>query len=50
MFMCINICNEPQGKLTGYIFLDKFWMNKDKFTKAGFEPATSGLTCRCSTN
>ena len=21
-------------------------MNKDKFTRAGFEPATSGLTCR----
>ena len=30
--------------------IDKFWMNKDKFTRAGFEPATSGLTCRRSTN
>ena len=28
----------------------KFWMNKEKFTRAGFEPATSGLTCRSSTN
>ena len=27
---------------------DKFWMNKYKFTRAGFEPATSGLTCRCA--
>ena len=30
-----------------------FWMNKDKITRAGFEPATplaSELTCRCSTN
>ena len=26
-----------------------FWINKVKFTRAGFEPATSGLTCRCST-
>ena len=42
-------CNEPQGKLTGYI-LDKCWMNKETFTRAGLEPATSGLTCRCSTN
>ena len=25
-------------------------MNKDKFTRAVLEPATSGLTCRCSTN
>ena len=24
-------------------FLDKFWMNKEKFTRVGFEPATSGL-------
>ena len=23
-------------------FVDKFWMNKDKFTRVGFEPATSG--------
>ena len=29
---------------------DKFWMNKEKFTRAGFESATSGLTCRRSTN
>ena len=43
------LCNKPQGKLTGYI-LDKFWINKEKFTRAGFEPATSGLTCRRSTN
>ena len=28
----------------------KFWMNKDKLTRVGLEPATSGLTCRCSTN
>ena len=28
-----------------------FWMNKEKLTRAGFEPATcSGLTCRRSTN
>ena len=25
-------------------------MNKEKFTRAGFEPVTSGLTCRRSTN
>ena len=25
-------------------------MNKDKITRAGLEPATSGLTCRGSTN
>ena len=31
-------CYEPQGKLTGYIFKDKFWMNKEKFTRVGFEP------------
>ena len=42
-------CNKPQGKLAGYI-LDKFWMNKDKFTRVGLERATSGLTCRRSTN
>ena len=24
-------------------FLDNFWMNKEKFTRVGFEPATSGL-------
>ena len=30
--------------------LDKFWMNKEKLTRGGFEPATSGLTCRRSTN
>ena len=36
-------CNKPQGKLTGYI-LDKFWLNKEKFIRAGFEPVTSGLT------
>ena len=29
-----------------YINCDKFWMNKEKLTRAGFEPATSGLTCR----
>ena len=27
-----------------------FLMNKEKLTKAGFEPATCGLTCRHSTN
>ena len=27
-----------------------FWMNKEQFTRAGLEPATSGLTCRYSTN
>ena len=27
-----------------------FWMNKEKFTRAGFEPATSVLTCQRSTN
>ena len=31
-------------------FLGKFWMNKEKFTRAGFEPATSGLTCWRTTN
>ena len=31
-------------------FLDTFWMKREKFTRAGFERATSGLTCRCSTN
>ena len=33
-----------------FYFQDKFWMNKEKFTRAGFERATSGLTCRCFTN
>ena len=28
----------------------KLWMNKEQFTRAGLEPATSGLTCWCSTN
>ena len=27
-----------------------FWINKEKFTRVGLEPATSGLTRRCSTN
>ena len=40
-----SLCSKPQGKLTGYI-LDKFWMNKEKLTRAGLEPATSGLSCR----
>ena len=31
-------------------FLDQFLMNKEKLTRAGFEPATSGLTCRHSTS
>ena len=26
-------------------FLDKFWTNKDKLIRAGFEPATPGVTC-----
>ena len=30
--------------------LNTFWMNKENGTRTGFEPATSGLTCRCSTN
>ena len=30
-------------------FLDKFWINKDKFTRVGYEPATSGLTRRIPT-
>ena len=34
-----------QGKLTMYINT-LFGVNKDKFTRAGFETATSGLTCR----
>ena len=29
-----------------YFTLIKFWMNKDNFDRAGFEPATYGLTCR----
>ena len=41
--------NKPHRKLTGYI-LDTFWKNKEEFTRAGFEPATSRLTCRRSTN
>ena len=41
-------CNKPQGWLG--IFLDKFWTNKENLTRVGFEPATSGLTCRRSTN
>ena len=42
-------CNEPQGKLTGYIF--RYILDEQrKFTRAGFEPASSGLTCRRSTN
>ena len=36
-------CNEPQGKLTWVHILDTFWMNKEKFTRAGFEAATSRL-------
>ena len=39
--------NELKIIQTGCI---KFWMNKEKLTRAGFEPATSGLTCRRSTN
>ena len=27
-----------------------FWINKERITRAGFETATSGLTCRRSTN
>ena len=42
-------CNEPQGKLTGYI-LRQIWDEQRKLTRAGFEPATSGLTCRRSNN
>ena len=38
-------CNNPQGKLTGYILKINVWMNKEKFPRAGFEP----VTCRCST-
>ena len=38
----------------GNIILTSFnryiFMNKEKFTRAGLEPATSGLTCRGSTN
>ena len=34
----------------GFEFVPIFWMNTEKLTRAGFEPATSGLTCRCSTN
>ena len=30
--------------------ISKLWMNKEKLTRAGFEPATSGLTRRRSTN
>ena len=30
--------------------LDKFRMDKEKLTRAGFEHATSGLTCQHSTN
>ena len=28
----------------------KYWMNKEKLARARFEPATSGLTFRRSTN
>ena len=28
----------------------EFWMNKEKFTRVEFEQATSGLTCRHSSN
>ena len=31
-------------------FIDLFWMSKEKLTRAGFEPATSALTWRRSTN
>ena len=31
-------------------YLDTFLMKREKFTRAGFEPATSGLTCRRSTD
>ena len=34
IFFCSNYC-----------YYDEVWMNKEKFTRAGFEPATSGLTC-----
>ena len=37
--------------LLWYLFIYLFiWMNKGTFTRAGLEPATSGLTCRGSTN
>ena len=49
MFYLTNSILSYQQK-TKYIYLCKFFMNKDKFTGAGLEPATSGLTCRGSTN
>ena len=46
--------NTDENKVIQCYLLEKtfntFWMNKEKFTRTGFEPATSGLTCRCSAN
>ena len=40
-----------QDEIIKYLtVLDKLWVNKEKLTRAGFELATSGLTCRRSTN
>ena len=36
------------GLLQTFSFLDTFRMKKEKFTRVGFEPATSRLTCRRS--
>ena len=40
--------NDIQHHDTGIKLL--FGLNKEKFTRARFEPATSGLTCRSSVN
>ena len=44
----INIMERTTRETDWVHILDKFWMNKEKFTRAGFEPATSGFTCRRS--
>ena len=41
--------NKPQGKPTEWILIH-FMLNKNKLTRAGFEPVTSRLMCQRSTN
>ena len=48
MFMLIHV--QLSKDFFSFFSKNKCWINKEKFTRAGFEPETSGLTCRHSTN
>ena len=48
-FSCLYHEINPKGNWLGKC-LDTFWINKEIFTRAGFEPTTSGLTYQRSTN